>query len=232
MKHPVSSAFVAILFLLAISPAHAAINVSSTVGDSILVSYSLENLDPTIYGQIKSNQGFNSSTIPLNIVQNLEKQNLMLVRWGPGPQTEVAYDDATNSIKTSFYLGGSDIVRFTLNGTTMRRAYEVKTNWRKFTISFTANFTIDFASRLAKPLEEWQKTNPTTFSYENSEPGAIDVSFSLTLPGSASKIQAQVDTVTYEMPPRPEDQLINSPFLIIGAMAVALAVVLIYRRVR
>jgi hypothetical protein len=58
------------------------------------------------------------------------------------------------------------------------------------------------------------------------------VTFDLALPSSASNVKVQGDTIFYDMPPRLEDQLLNSPFLILGAIAIVLAIALIYRKVR
>lgn len=231
MKKGAFAILAAVLFLLVL-PVNAQITVNSTVDDSIFVSYSFENLDVDVYNAIKANQDFNSSTIPKIIVENLQEQNLKLVRPGLGPQPDIVYDDATRSIKTGFFLAGSDIVSFTFNRASMSRIYQVRTDWRKIKVGLTANLTIDFAGRLGKPLAEWQKTSPTTFFYESSEPNTIDILFYFNIPPSASRIQVQADTVTYEMPPLLSDQLINSPFLILGTIAVALVIVLIYRRVR
>ncbi len=231
MKKDAFGTFAAVFFLF-ILPVNAQITVNGTVDDSIFVSYRFDNLDADVYSAVKANLNFNSSTIPEMIVQNLQEQNLKLVRWGLGPQQDIVYDDAARSIKTEFYLGGSDVISFTFNRTTMSRIYQVRTDWRKIKVNLTADLTVDFASRLAQPLAEWQKISPTTFFYENSEPNTVDILFYFGIPTSASQIQVQTDTVTYEMPPLLSDQLINSPFVILGTIAVVLVIVLLYRSVR
>jgi len=232
MKKFALASLITALVLSAVVPVNAPITIQSTVDDSIYVVYNFENLDPIVYNENKANQQFNSSTIPQIIVENLEKQNLKLVKWSYGSPKDIVYDDATMSIRTSFYLGGSDIISLTVNKTTMKRTYQVNTEWRVFQIDLTGNFSIDFAQHLVKPVEEWQKTNATTFYYENKQTGMSDVFFYLILPASASSIQVHGDIVTYDMPPLLEDQLLNSPFLILGAIAVALVIVLIYRKAR
>jgi hypothetical protein len=142
------------------------------------------------------------------------------------------YDDANNAIHISFFLGGSDIISFKTNGTTMKRSYELNTEWRKFQISLTNDLTLNFAQYLDKQAADWQKTNATSFYYENKETGTLDMTFSLALPTSASNIKVQGDTISYDMPPRLEDQLLGSPFLILGAIAVVLVIALIYRKIR
>jgi len=206
--------------------------IKATVDESLFVEYDFENLDLNIYNQTKANsQLFNVTTIPQIIVKNFESKNQTLVRWGLGPETDI-YDDANRAIHVSFFLGGSDVVSFKVNGTTMKRTYEVKTEWRRFKVNLTSDFSVDFGQRLAKPVAEWQKTNETTFYFESRETGTLDLFFYLVLPASASSVSVQGDTVFYDMPPRFEDQLLNSPFLILGALAIVLAIVLIYRKVR
>lgn len=233
MRKIVPALLITILIVSLVLQVNASSNtIKATVDDSLFITYDFESLDPLIYNQTKSNpQLFNISTIPQIITKNLEQKNQKLVRTGLVPQTNI-YDDDNHSIRISFFLGGSDIVSFTVNKTTMKRTYEVKTEWRKFQVNLTDNFSIDFAQHLAKPVAEWQKTNETTFYFENKETGTFDMFFYLVLPASASNVSVQGDTVFYDMPPRFEDQLLNSPFLILGALAVALAIVLIYRKAR
>ena len=223
---------IAILILSVILPVNASTSATKvTVDDSLFVTYDFENLDSTLYDQIKANARFNITTIPETIRKDLEQMDLKLVNWWPGPRTNI-YDDANNAIHISFFLGGSDIVSFKVNGTTMKRTYQVNTEWRKFQANLTNDFTVNFAQYLGKQVADWRRINATSFYYENNQTGTIDLAFSLVLPGSASDVRVQGDTVFYDMPPRFEDQLLNSPFLILGAIAVALAIVLIYRKVR
>jgi len=221
MRKIVLASLIAVLILSAVLPVNASITTKAAVDDSLFITYDFENIDPIIYDQIKANPQFNISTIPQTIIKNLEEKNQKLVKWG-----------ANQAVHISFFLSGSDIISFTVNETTLKRTYQVKTEWRKFQIDLTGNFSIDFAQRLAQPVAEWQKKYKTTFYYENSETGALDVFFNLVLPASAERVQVEGDTVFYDMPPRFEDQLLNSPFLILGAIAVALVIVLIYRKAR
>lgn len=221
-----------ILILSVIIPVNASTSATKvTVDDSLFVTYDFENLNSTLYNQIKTNTQFNISTIPQTIKQNMEQKDQKLVNWWPGPQTNM-YDDANNAIHISFFLGGSDIISFKVNGTTLKRSYELNTEWRKFQISLTNNLTLNFAQYLDKGVADWQKTNATTFYYENKQTGTLEITFSIVLPSSASNIRVQGDTISYDMPPRLEDQLLNSPFLILGAIAVALVIALIYKKTR
>jgi len=222
--------FTGLLFVL-VAPVHASVSVESTVGDNVNIICNLVNLDPTIYNEAIANQQlFNSSSIPQIIVKNLEKQNLTNVNYRFQPN---AYDNATKTITVSFYLNGSDIISFTTNRTTMRKTYQVKTQWRKFQVNLTNSFLIDFAQHFAEPVEKWQKPNQTTYYIETHETGFFNVlSFKLNLPATAINVQAQGDTITYEVPPHFEDLFLNSPFLILAVLVLVIIVALIYRRVR
>jgi len=221
-----------VLFAAFIGSVYAPISVTSTIDDDIYVVYDFEGIDQPLYDEIKENpQLFNISTIPQIIKNNLEKQNLTQVRWGLGPQTNI-YDDEARAIHVSFYLGGSDIISFNLNATTMRRTYQVKTEWRKFQFNLTSTFPVNFTQILAKPLVEWQKKDGTTFFYESPETGFLGTSFEFLLPQAATQVQVQGDTITYEVPARFEDLIINSPFLIMIALIIVTIIVVIYRKVK
>jgi hypothetical protein len=230
-KHFFTFFSLSLLLFLLVASVHASVSVESTVGDNIFVVYNFENLDPAVYNETIANpQLFNSSTIPQIIVKNLENQGLTNVNYGVQPNVQ---DFATKTIRVSFYLGGSDIMGFTVNRTTMNRDYQVKTEWRNFQVNLTSSFSINFAQYFAESVEEWQKTNPTTFYIETHGTDFFDkVSFKLTLPATATNVQAQGNTITYELSPSFEDILLGSPFLILAALIIIVAIVLIYRRIK
>jgi len=221
-----------VLLLVSVAPVYASVSVESTVGDNISIIYNFENLDETIYNEAMANDQFNSSTIPKIIVENLKEQNLTHVNYG---SQSITHDDATKTIRVSFYLNGSDIISSALNRTTMRKTYQVKTEWRNFQVNLTSSFSINFAHYFAEPVEKWQKLSQTTYSYyiETHETGFFEaLSFKFTLPATATNVQAQGDTITYEVPPNFEDTFLNSPFLILTVLILIIIVALIYRRVR
>lgn len=239
MKQP-ALAFVcfAVLLVILVASVHASVSVESTVEDNIYIIYNLENLNSTIYNEAIANEQFNSSTIPLIIVKNLEKQNLTGVNYGFQPNS---YDDATRTIRVSFYLGGSDILGFTVNRTTIKRTYQVKTEWRKFQVNLTSSFSIDFAQYFAEPVANWQKTNHTdpggslhpAYYYKTTDADFLGVlSFYFILPATASNIKVEGNTITYEVPPYFEDVFLGSPFLILATLIIIIAIVLVYRRVK
>src|SRR3990170_2811667 len=179
---------IAILIFSVILPVNASTSATkATVDDSLFVTYDFKNLNSTLYNQVKANAQFNISTIPQTIKQNMEQRDLKLVNWWPGPRTSI-YDDANNATRISFFLGGSDIVSFKVNGTTMKRTYQVNTEWRRFQVNLTSDFAVDFAQSLDKRVAEWQ-SNATSFHYENKQTDALEVAFTLVLPTSASNVQ-------------------------------------------
>jgi hypothetical protein len=216
-----------------VTPTQASISVTSTITDNnIYVVYNLQNINQTIYDEIKANQQFNISTIPTAIIKNLENQGLTQVKWWLPLQPDI-FNDTTKSIHVSFYLEGSDIIDSETNRTTMKRTYQLNTEWRKLQLDLTNTFSINFTQHFAEPVENWQKPNPTTYHFEVHETGFFDtLSFNLALPTTATNVQAQGDTITYEVQPYFEDVFLNSPFLILAVLIVIIIIALIYRRIR
>jgi len=214
-----------------ISSAHAPVEVKSTIKDNIYLVYNFKNLDETVYNQTTTNpQFFNSSTIPQIILKNLDKQNLKNVYY---ELPSYLFDYSTKTISVSFYLGGSDIISNTINRTSMKKIYQVKTEWRKFQVNLTSSFSINFAQLFAEPVEKWHQPSQTTYYIETHETGFFSaLSFNITLPTTATNVQAQGDTITYEIPPNLEDVFFNSPFLILAVLLIITAVALIYRKIR
>ena len=217
-----------IVFLAGLAvPVHASVSVTSTIGDSVYVVYDFQNLNSTVYDEIKANYQFNiSTTISTAIVKNLEAQGQKQVQSSLGPESG-EFEDVAKSIHVSFYIWGSDIISSTISGATMKKTYEVKTDWRKFQLSLTSDFSINFAQLLSKPVSEWQKPNVTTYLYESQ-----DISFKFALPGTATQVSAQGDIITFEFPLNFWDVFINSPFLILIALIIVITIALIYRRIK
>lgn len=225
----VATGLLAILILSTIYPVHAAVTIKATVNDSVFVTFDIENLDKAVYDQAIAQ--IDAETIPKAIVSTLNLIDIKQVQYSLGSQPLVLNND-TNTIQSSFFLSGSDIISFEVNRTSMGRTYQVDTSWRKFELSLTSNYTLHFAERLDPPLSDWQKSNATTFYFESKQTDAPDIVFYLYLPASAQNIRVDDNTVFYDTPSSSEDKWIDSPFLILAALAVALVIVLIYRRLR
>ena len=221
-------AVIMIMISLAVVPTSAEITVNVHVDDSLFVAYEFVNVDQTVYDQARIE--FTAERIPEAIVNNLEAAN-QTVHWGLGP-SPLEFDDANRLVRASFFLSGSSIVSFTVNRTTLRRVYEVKTDWRKFKVNLTSSHSVDFAQRLGTTVAEWQKLDATTFYFESKEAGSPDILFYLIVPASAVEVRAVGETVFYEMQPYLEDILLGTPFLILIALIVVLVIILIYRKIR
>jgi hypothetical protein len=229
MKKLAVANFILVLMLSISIPVKAEMTANVRVDSSLFVTYDFKNLNQTVYEQAFAQ--FKADTIPNLIVKNLAQKNQTLVHWGLGPEP-LEFDNGTRSIHTEFFLGGSDIVSLTINTTTLIHMYQVKTDWRKFQLNLTSNYIMDFAKNLLTPVAQWPRLNSTTFFYENNQTGSLNISFYITLPASATGIQVQGDTISYELSPVLEDQLLDSPFLILGSLVVALIMILLYRKTK
>lgn len=231
----VSVAF--ILFLVA--SAHATVSFESKIDDSIYVTCNFEHLDQIVYNAAEANQQlFNGSSMPLAIMGNLEKQGLTRVSYGFQDNT---YDNVTKSIRASFFIGGADIISYTVNNTNLKRTYTVKTDWRKFQVQLTSSLSVDFAQHFAEQVENWRKIDYTDTSgnvhpayfYETGEIELLGkMSFTLILPSAATSVQVEGDTVTFDVPSSFGDIFLASPFLILTVLLIVVAVALVYRRLK
>jgi len=233
MKKLATTHLLLILLITLITPAHASIKIQATINQNIHVVFLFENINSTIYNETKQNeQIFNITTIPKAITKNLEQQDLTHVRWSYDPEQQI-FDDSTNSIHVEFYLAGSDIINFTFNKTTMNRIYHIQTEWRKFHISLTQNFSLDFTQYFNTPIAQWNYSDSEkSYTYEYTELDTFDPSCKFMLPPTATNVHATEDTIIFEVPPLLEDILLNSPFLILGALIIVIIAAFLYRRLR
>ena len=232
MKKLVATQLLLTLLVTLITPVHASVKIQATIDKNIHVIFIFENINSTIYNETKQNeQIFNITTIPKAILKNLEQQDLTCVRWGY--KQEIIFNDTARSIRVEFHLAGSDIINFTFNKTTMNRIYHVQTQWRKFQVNLTHNFSLDFAQYFDKPIADWTyNDSEKTYSYEFAELDSFDPSCKIVLPPTATNVHATEDTIIFEVPPLLEDILLNSPFLILGALIIVIIVTFLYRRLR
>ena len=230
-----------LLLVTLITPAYATVKVQATIDQNVYVAFDFENINSTWYDDIVQQGVFDVSTIPLTIVWNLEQRNLDDVTWGydPGQKT---FNDATNSIHVEFYLAGSDIVSLTSNKTTTNRIYNVRTDWRKFHVNLTNELPLNFTKYFATPISQsppWQRINYTlnakthpAYCNNSTDSDAFDPLWYFILPATAINVHAVEDTIIFELPPSFEDSLLNSPFLILGALIVVIIAFSLYRKVR
>jgi hypothetical protein len=225
-----------LLILLAIPSVLAdSATIETTINESLHVTFHFTTNNPQLYEEIKT-QGFNASTIPNIIKENFEHQNLKNAKVFPIYQE--IFDDTTSSIHVEFVLAGSDIINYTLNEGNMTRTFRVKTNWRKIQVRLTQNVSLNFEESFAAPLTEWQQINYTTpqgkvhSAFEKSIKDDFEMSFRFILPEKAGDIQVEEDTIIFKVPLAFEDTLLNSPFLILGALIIVNVIIAVYRKAR
>lgn len=241
MKKIALASLLCLLFVASVIPVYASIKVETLVGDNFHVSLDFTNLNSTMYNEIKAHpEIFNSTSIPRTIVGNLERiQHLTRVSWSQISANNFL-NDAEKAIHIEFYLGGDDILSYTFNLTKLTRIYNARTNWIRFSVNLTSTFTLSFATYFNTSIGNWQRVNYTmngnaypAFYYNSTASQApFSAKSYFILPIEATNIKASGDTLTFEMPPLPEDKLIDSPILILGAVIVGSMVAIVYRKVR
>jgi hypothetical protein len=216
--------FVVILFSALIASVHAtSVNVETIITQNFHVVYTFLDINKIMYENIKSNM--TKDTVPTALVAQKE--------YSIDSQT-ISFNDATYSIVSSFNLQGSNIINSTIDRAAKIEIFHIDTAWRKFFLNVTTDFYFNFTKDFVQPLSYW--TNSTaegvrSYSYSNSTTG---VSFSFKLPRDASNIVLAGDTITFDTPYEPSfiDNLINSPILILIALAVAGVIIFFYRKIR
>jgi len=223
------------LFITIIPPDHASLTIQATIDQSIHVAFDLENINSTLYEEVRREPLLNRSTIPQTIVDNLKQRNLTRVAYH---DSELVFNDLNKSVHATFYLSGSDILNFTL--TAMTRTYRVRTDWRKFHVNITDRLSLNFTEYFGTPIADWQRINYTdpenrihpAYFYNYTGPSPSDPLCYFILPTTATNVRTIEDTITFEAPAPLEDTLLNSPFLILGVLIVVNIAALAYRRVR
>jgi len=229
-----------LLFLLLIitltASVHASVKVQAIIDQDIHVAFNFENINSTIYWTIKNGNLINESTIPNIVLDNLEQQNLTHVDVYTQP---TVFNNSTLSIQVAFSLTGSDILNSKVDTNSMTKTCHVTTNWRKFQLNLTNGFSLDFTKYFGEPMEKWRRINYTLNAkthpayYRNfTDSSAFDPECYFVLPAAATSVQAVGDIITFEVPLSFGDSLLNSPFLILGALIVIVIAFSLYRKVR
>jgi hypothetical protein len=229
-----------LLFLLLIvtfvTSVHASIAVQAIIDQDIHVAFNLENLNSTIYWTIKNENLITEPTIPNIILENLEKQNLSRVDVYTQP---IVFDDSASAIYIAFSLTGSHILNFTVNTKSIAKTYYVRTDWRKFQVNLTNGFSLNFTEYFGEPIERWQRINYTlntkthpAYYCNFTDSNTFNPTCHFLLPAEATNVQAIGDAITFELPLSFADSLLNSPFLILGALIVVNIAFFAYRRIK
>lgn len=224
----------AVILLLALTTAvYASVELEAKIGEEIDVTMNFRALNSTIYGLIRDEIENNETKIPETIRKNLEARNLTDVEYHWQP---VYFNDAENSITVSFSLSGSDILNLTFSTDTMRRTFHVRTDWRRFELNLTDDFSLDFMEYFGRPLSDWNFEDETYLGYYYNYTGTVpfDPICYFILPGEATEVHIadDMETIVFELPPSLGESLLNSPFLILSSIIVAIIVSSLYRSVR
>jgi len=235
VKKSIVACFLLILFITIIPPDHASLTMQATIDQSIHVALDFENINSTVYEEVRREPLLNRSTIPQAIVDNLKQRNLTRVAYH---DSELVFNDLNKSVHATFYLSGSDILNFTL--TAMTRTYRVRTDWRKFYVNLTNRFSLNFTEYFGTPIAQWKRINYTdlenrirpAYFYNYTGPSPFDPLCYFILPTNAMNARVVEDTIIFEAPASLEDTLLNSPFLILGALILVNIAAFVYRRVK
>lgn len=238
MKFLVAMSLLLLVSALPITNIDSSLEVQVWIEDSLSVTFSFEKINSTIYEEVRQQQPlFNKTSIPQTILKNLNQEKITRVRFY---ETELDFDDSSKSILGAFSLSGSGIQSFTFNGTTSAKRYTVKTDWRNFQVNLTRTYSLNFTEYFGRPLDQWHRTNYTDIkntihpayylNYTGSAPFESECNF--ILPAKATNIQTAGNNLIFEVPPLPEDTLLNSPFIILGAIITLNIIIFIYRKTR
>lgn len=208
--------------------ADSAVTMDATISDSIYVNFNFVNIEPELYDAIQT-QGFDVSTIPTILIEDFEQNNLTSARVIYDINQEIFNDDL-HSIRVKFHVVGSDIIGYVLNETSMMRTFRVRTDWRNFEVSFTQDFSLDLEEAVGAPLLEWRQVNNGGF--ERSVDSPFEMLFQFLLPEGAADVRLENDIIIFDLPLAFEDRLLNSPFLVLGAVVIATIIAVAYRRAR
>lgn len=225
-----------VLIVLLVPSVHASVTVQATIDQDVAVTFNLANINSTIYWTIKNEQLITESTIPNVILENLEQQNLTDVDIY---SQSAVFNDLETSIYLAFSLTGSNILDFTASTKTMTRIFTMRTDWRKFQLNLTDEFSLDFNEGFGEPLERWQRINyplnakvHPTYCYNSTDSSTLDAVCYFILPASATNVQVAGDLLAFELPLPFADSLLNSPFLILVALIGVNIAFFAYRKIR
>jgi hypothetical protein len=233
MKKLLHFPLVVILLLALTTPVYASVELEAKIGEEIDVTVKFRELNSTVYGLIKDEIENNETKILDTIRKNLETRNLTNFEyyWKP-----VYFNDAENAITVSFSLSGSDILNLTFSTDTMRRTFHVRTDWRKFELNLTNDFSLDFTEYFGKPLSDWNFSSEIypTYYCDSDDTAPFDPVCYFILPREATEVHIadDMETIVFELPPALGESLLNSPFLILGTIVITIIISSLYRSVR
>ena len=221
-----------LLVVVLVTPVHASVTTQAIINQDIQVLFDFRNISPDIYGNITITE----TTIPETIKNNLMQRGLTHVDYRYAP---LDFNSKENSLHVAFILFGSDILNVTVNTKAMTKTYHVRTEWIKFQVNLTNGFSLNFNEYFGEPVERWQRINYTlnakthpAYYHNFTDSNTIDPACYFILPAAATNVQVTGDILTFELPLSFGDSLLNSPFLILGALIVVNIAFFLYRRVK
>jgi len=221
-----------LLVVVLVTPVHASVTTQAIINQDIQVLFDFRNISSDIYGNITITE----TTIPETIKNNLMQRGLTHVDYRYAP---LDFNSKENSLHVAFILFGSDILNVTVNTKAMTKTYHVRTEWRKFQVNLTNGFSLNFTKYFDEPVERWQRINYTlnakthpAYYHNFTDSNTIDPACYFILPAAATNVQVAEDILTFELPLSFGDSLLNSPFLILGALIVVNIAFFLYRRVK
>jgi len=221
-----------LLVVVLVTPVHASVTTQAIINQDIQVLFDFRNISPDIYGNITITE----TTIPETIKNNLMQRGLTHVDYRYAP---LDFNSTENSLHVAFILFGSDILNVTVNTKAMTKTYHVRTEWIKFQVNLTNGFSLNFTEYFGEPVERWQRINYTlnakthpAYYHNFTDSNTIDPACYFILPAAATNVQVAGDILTFELPLPFGDSLLNSPFLILGALIVVIIAFFLYRKVR
>jgi hypothetical protein len=221
-----------LLVVVLVTPVHASVTTQAIINQDIQVLFDFRNISPDIYGNITITE----TTIPETIKNNLMQRGLTHVDYRYAP---LDFNSTENSLHVAFTLFGSDILNVTVNTKAMNKTYHVRTEWRKFQVNLTNGFSLNFTEYFGEPVERWQRINYTlnakthpAYYHNFTDSNTIDPACYFIMPAAATNVQVTGDILAFGLPLSFGDFLLNSPFLILGALIVVIIAFFLIRRVR
>ncbi len=221
-----------LLVVVLVTPVHASVTTQAIINQDIQVLFDFRNISPDIYENITVTE----TTIPETIKNNLMQRGLTHVDYRYAP---LDFNSTENSLHVAFTLFGSDILNVTVNTKAMTKTYHVRTEWRKFQVNLTNGFSLNFTESFGEPVERWQRINYTlnakthpAYYHNFTDSNTIDPACYFIMPAAATNVQVTGDILAFGLPLSFGDFLLNSPFLILGALIVVIIAFFLIRRVR
>jgi len=183
------------------------------------------------YALLRNNSSLlNETSVPNAIQTNFVKEGHTGLAYS---NPAISYNSTSDSILSTFQLSGSSVVSSTTDRATGVQTFQVSTTWREFSLNITGLF-FNFTKNLATPLTQW--TNSTvngiqSFVFSNSTAG---VSCTFVLPSSATNVVRTATAISFDVPYQVPfgDKLIDSPILVLIALAVVGLIIFVYRKTR